>query len=141
MVNRLKQICKMLPAIIGMILNLFSFALVIGAYVVESNEVPPATGISLSFSMWVFSFLTAFVSIFLYLIDLYTSFRYLKSRKILLILKIILVFGAIPMVTVIGGRLGICIWIWNIYYAVVFIVELLSFIYVLLEKNVMQSQK
>lgn len=141
MVNRLKRICKMLPAIIGMILNLFSFALVIGAFVVESKEVPPATGISLSFSMWVFSLLTAFVSIPFYFLDLNLFFGELESRKILLRIKVILVIGMIPMLFFIGSQLGIFILIWNIYYAVVFIVELLSFIYVMLGKNVFQYKK
>ena len=130
MVNRMKQICKMLPAIIGMLLNLFSFALVIAALVLESNEIPPPTGVSRSFGMWVYSVLTAFMSIFLYLIDLYTSFWHLRSRKILLILKILLVLGSIPMVILIGGRLGICILIWNIYFAFVFLIEIISFIQV-----------
>lgn len=131
MTYRMIRLSKTMPAIMGMLLNLLSFALVIAAFVLESNEIPPTTGVSRSFGMWVYSILTAIMSIFLYFIDLYTSFRHLRSRKILLILKILLVLGSIPVVILIGGRLGICILIWNIYFAVVFLIEIISFIQVI----------
>lgn len=131
MTYRMIRLPKTLPAIIGMLLNLLSFALVIAAFVLESKELPPATGVSRSFAMWVYSILVAFISIFLYLVDIYASFQQLRSRKFLLILKIILVFGAIPMAILIGGQLGICILIWNIYFAVVLLIEIISFIQVI----------
>lgn len=137
MTYRMIRLPKTMPVIIGMLLNLLSFALVIAAFVLESNEIPPPTGVRRSFAMWGYSILTAFMSIFLYIIDLFLSFWQLQSRKFLLIFKIILAFGAIPMVTLIGCRLGICILIWNIYFAFVFLIEIISFIQVIRDhKNV-----
>ena len=92
MTYRMIRLPKTMPVIIGMLLNLLSFALVIAAFVLESNEIPPPTGVRRSFAMWGYSILTAFMSIFLYIIDLFLSFRQLQSRKFLLIFKIILVF-------------------------------------------------
>ena len=137
MTYRMIRLLKTISVIIGMLLNLLSFALVIAAFVLARNEISPPTGVSRSFGMWVDSVFTAITSIYLYLIDLYTSFRYFRSRKILLIFKILLVLGSIPMIILIGGRLGICILIWNIYFAFVFLIEIISFIQVIRDhKNV-----
>lgn len=138
MTYRMIRLPKTISVIIGIILNLLSFALVIAAFLLESNEIPPPTGVRRSFAMWGYSILTAFMSIFLYIIDLFLSFRQLQSRKFLLIFKIILVFGAIPMVTLIGCRLGICILIWNIYFAVVFLIEIISFIQVIRDHKILK---
>lgn len=138
MTHRMIRLLKTISVIIGMLLNLLSFALVIAALVLDSKEIPPSTGVSRSFGMWVYSVFTAIMSIYLYLIDLYTSFRHLRSRKILLILKILLVLGSIPMVILIGGRLGICILIWNIYFAVVFLIEIISFIQVIRDHKILK---
>ena len=128
MKDRMNFYFKLLPAFIGMLLNLLSFAQVIAAFVLKSTEVPPATGVSRSFAAWADSFLIAFISIFLYLVDLNASFSALKFCKKLLIIKTVFVICAIPLVLLVGSQLGVCILIWNIYYLVLFLVELISFV-------------
>ena len=63
MTYRMIRLPKTMPVLIGMLLNLLSFALVIAAFVLESNEIPPPTGVRRSFAMWGYSILTAFMSI------------------------------------------------------------------------------
>ena len=115
-------------AIIAMIISLTSFCLIIAAFFISVNEPPVEMGVSKSFAFWVFGMIVAYFSLIFYFIDAILSAIkvFMKIHPIFNAILSILLFGAIPMGVFIGGGLGVNIYIWNAYYLVIFILEIVS---------------
>lgn len=127
----MKRFSGKLFRLIGIILNLLSFALVIAAYFASLNEVPVNYGISRSFALWIYSVIIAIFSLAFYVFDTVMRIKNVGKNlpRSLNTILTILVIGAIPMVYFVGGGLGINIVIWNAYYLALFIVEGISVFY------------
>lgn len=121
---------------IAMAVSAVSFILVLIALVVSLFETPPETGNSYSFGLWVFSLMTAIVSIVFYLIDaiLMIDDLFHTPTRPLTIAITAMAAGSIPMFVFVGGCLGINILIWNLYYAGMFVLQVFS-IRKILHKN------
>ena len=119
-------------ALIAMALTLISFFFALSSLQALFTEVIPDdfVGYSDSFTFWIYSVATAFCSLPFYLIDAIFLLKKAKNgihpgfNKVLGILLIV----AIPMCWFFAGSPGISIYIWNAYYLVVFILEIISII-------------
>ncbi len=116
-------------AIFAIIISLISFGLMICSFIALITE--PAReqgGVSKSFAFWVFGMIVAYFSLIFYFIDAILSAIkvFMKIHPIFNAILSILLFGAIPMGIFIGGGLGVNIYIWNAYYLVIFILEIVS---------------
>ena len=119
-------------ALIAMALTLISFFFALSSLQALFTEVIPDdfVGYSDSFTFWIYSVVTAFCSLPFYLIDAIFLLKKAKNgirprfNKVLGILLIV----AIPMCWLFAGSPGISIYIWNAYYLVVFILEIISII-------------
>ena len=125
-----------IPAMIAMAVSSVSFVLVLIALVVSIFEAPPKTGNSYSFVLWAFSLMAAIVSIVFYLIDaiLMIDDLYHAPTRLLAIAVIAMAVGSIPMFIFVGGRIGINVLIWNVYYAGMFVLQIFSIRKILLKK-------
>ena len=126
----MKKIHSKIPAMIAMLIALFSLGLLITAFVVSINEVEPEMGVSKSFAFWAFAVITSMLSLIFYFIDAVFSIikAFMKIHPIFNIVLALLLIGAIPMMLFVGGKLGINIYIYFSYYLLIFVFEIISII-------------
>ena len=126
----MRSVATKVSAIIAMLISLFSFALLVSAFIVSINEVPPEMGVSQSFGLWVFAVIIAMISLIFYTIDAIFSIIkiFMKIDPIFNSILAVILIGAIPMVIYVGGGLGINIYIWFSYYLLMFVLEIVSII-------------
>ena len=127
-----------IPAMIAMAVSSVSFVLVLLSLVAPLFEAPivkDAPGTSYSFVLWAFSLMAAIVSIVFYLIDaiLMIDDLYHTPTRPLAIAVIAMTVGSIPMFIFVGGRMGINVLIWNVYYAGMFVLQVFSIRKILLK--------
>ena len=65
----MRSITTKISAMIAMLISLFSFVLLVSAFIVSINEVPPEMGVSRSFALWVFAVIIAIISLIFYTVD------------------------------------------------------------------------
>ena len=127
----MRSVKTKISAMIGMAISVISFALVIAACIVSIGEEPfEQGGVSRSFALWVFSVILAFLSMPFYFVDgCLCVVKAIESiHPLFNAVLALLLFGAIPMVLFVGGGLGINILIWNLYYAAILTLEMLSIV-------------
>ena len=126
----MRSVATKVSAIIAMLISLFSFALLVSAFIVSINEVPPEMGVSQSFGLWVFAVIIAMISLIFYTIDAIFSIIkiFMKIDPIFNSILAVILIGAIPMVIYVGGGLGINIYIWFSYYLLMFVLEIVAII-------------
>ena len=126
----MKSTSTKVAAIIAMTISLISFGLIITAFIVSANEPPVEQGVSKSFALLVFGMIAAYFSLIFYFIDAILSAIkvFMKIRPIFNAVLSIMLIGAIPMGILVGGGLGISIYIWNAYYLAIFILEIVSIV-------------
>lgn len=126
----MKDIGIKTPAVIGMLISIFSFAFVISAFFVSGNEAPPEMGVSKSFALWVYAVIMSMISLIFYTIDAIFSIIniFLRIHPVFNFILAIILIGAIPMVVFAGGKLGINIIIWFTYYLLIFVLEIVSIV-------------
>ena len=134
-----RNVKSKIPAMIAMAVSSVSFVLVLIALVVSLFEAPivkDAPGVSDSFRFWAFSLMAAIVSIVFYLIDaiLMIDDLYHTPTRPLAIAVIAMTVGSIPMFIFVGGRMGINVLIWNVYYIGMFVLQVFSIRKILLKK-------
>ena len=118
------------PAIIAMIISIFSFGLMIGSLVAIFTEPPVDDSVSRSFVFWMFGIIVAMFSLIFYFIDAILSVIkvFMKIHPIFNAILSVMLIGAIPMMIFVGGGLGINIYIWNAYYLAILILEIISIV-------------
>ena len=126
----MKNVSTKIPAIIAMLIALFSLVLLITASIVSIDEVEPEMGVSKSFAFWVFAVITSMLSLIFYFIDAVMSIvkAILKIHPVFNIVLAVMLLGAIPMMLFVGGKLGINIFIYFSYYLSIFVLEIISII-------------
>ena len=131
----MKNVSTKIPAIIAMLIALFSLGLLIAAFIVSINEVVPEGGIpeggvSKSFAFWVYAVITSILSLIFYFVDAVMSIAkaILKIHPVFNIVLAVMLFGAIPMMLFVGAKLGINIYIYFSYYLAIFVLEIVSII-------------
>ena len=140
----MKSLSTKIPAIIAMLISVFSFVLLISAFVVSTNEPPRDMGVSRSFALWVFAVIFFMISLLFYSIDaIFSAVKiFLKIHPIFNSILALILIGAIPMVIFIGGSLGINIYIWFSYYLLMFALEIVSIIkHIKIMKDVSKVEK
>jgi hypothetical protein len=140
----MKSLSTKIPAIIAMLISVFSFVLLISAFVVSTNEPPRDMGVSRSFALWVFAVIFSMISLLFYSIDaIFSAVKiFLKIHPIFNSILVLILIGAIPMVIFIGGSLGINIYIWFSYYLLMFALEIVSIIkHIKIMKDVSKVEK
>ena len=126
----MKNVSTKIPAIIAILIALFSLVLLITASIVSIDEVEPEMGVSKSFAFWVFAVITSMLSLIFYFIDAVMSIvkAILKIHPVFNIVLAVMLLGAIPMMLFVGGKLGINIFIYFSYYLSIFVLEIISII-------------
>ena len=126
----MKNVSTKIPAMIAMLIAIFSLGLLIAAFIVSINEVEPESGVIRSFAFWVFAVITSMLSLIFYFIDAFFSIikAFMKIHPIFNIVLALLLIGAIPMMLFVGGKLGINIFIYFSYYLSIFVLEIISII-------------
>ena len=126
----MKNVSTKIPAMIAMLIAIFSLGLLIAAFIVSINEVEPESGVSKSFAFWVFAVITSMLSLIFYFIDaVFSTIKaFMKIHPIFNIVLALLLIGAIPMMLFVGGKLGINIFIYFSYYLSIFVLEIISII-------------
>ena len=126
----MKNVSTKIPAMIAMLIALFSLVLLITALIVSIDEVEPEMGVSKSFGFWVYAVTTSILSLIFYFIDAVMSVikAILKIHPIFNIVLAVMLFGAIPMMLFVGAKLGINIYIYFSYYLAIFVLEVVSVI-------------
>ena len=126
----MKNVSTKIPAMIAMLIAIFSLGLLIAAFIVSINEVEPESGVSKSFAFWVFAVITSMLSLIFYFIDAVFSIikAFMKIHPIFNIVLALLLIGATPMMLFVGGKLGINIYIYFSYYLSIFVLEIISII-------------
>ena len=124
---------------IAMTVSSVSFVLVLLSLVAPLFETPIVGDVpraSYSFGFWALSLMVAIVSIVFYLIDaiLMIDDLYHTPTRPLAIAVIAMAAGSIPMFIFVGGRMGINVLIWNVYYAGMFVLQVFSIRKILLKK-------
>lgn len=126
----MRKLTAKIPAMIAMVISLFSFALLIASLIVSFIEVPPEMGVSRSFALWVYAVLVAMLSLIFYTVDAVLSivkvFR--KNHPVFNAVLAVTLIAGIPFFIFIGGGLGINIYIWAAYYLLMFVLESVSII-------------
>ena len=120
-------------ALIAIVISLFSILLALISIVAEfigigfDIDVPREEGAS-PFALWVYSVLIAMLSLLFHVIYAVLSVEdvYLKINPVLNLVTILMICGAIPMVIFVGGGPGVPSLIWNLYYAAMIALEILS---------------
>lgn len=117
-----------IPGLIALIISALSFLLLIGAIVTSITEQPVEEGVSGSFALWIYAVIIAMISLIFYVIDAFfcIGIAIAKRRITMDIVLVLLTAGSIPMVIFVGGALGINVLIWNVYYLVMFVLEMIS---------------
>ena len=109
--------------IIGVVVHIVYFVLAIISLCCYYTQSPPAEGgLPLSFSWWFWSTMVAAACIFCYLIGAVSGF--IAKRDTLEKIKLVIVVGAIPMW---GFGVGYFV-VWNVFFAILFAVELIPLI-------------
>ena len=126
----MKNVSTKIPAMIAMLIAIFSLGLLIAAFIVSINEVESEMGVSKSFAFWVFAVITSMLSLIFYFIDAVFSIikAFMKIHPIFNIVLALLLIGATPMMLFVGGKLGINIYIYFSYYLSIFVLEIISII-------------
>ena len=126
----MKSLSSKIPAMIAMLIAIFSFGLLITAFIVSMNEVQPESGLSSSFAFWAFAVMTSMVSLVFYFIDAVISVvkAFMRIHTIFNIILASLLVGAIPMMLFVGGKPGINIYISFSYYLAIFVLEVISIV-------------
>ena len=126
----MKSLSSKIPAMIAMLIAIFSLGLLITAFIVSINEVEPESGVSKSFAFWVYAVLTSILSLIFYFVDAVISVvkAFLRIHPIFNIVLALLLVGAIPMMLFVGAKLGINIYIYFSYYLAMLILEIVSII-------------
>ena len=126
----MKSLSSKIAAMIAMLIAIFSFGLLITAFIVSINEVEPESGVSKSFAFWVYAVLTSILSLIFYFVDAVISVvkAFLRIHPIFNIVLALLLVGAIPMMLFVGAKLGINIYIYFSYYLAMLILEIVSII-------------
>ena len=126
----MKSLSSKIPAMIAMLIAIFSLGLLFTAFIVSINEVEPESGVSKSFAFWVFAVLTSILSLIFYFVDAVISVvkALLRIHPIFNIVLALLLVGAIPMMLFVGAKLGINIYIYFSYYLTIFVLEIVSII-------------
>ncbi len=126
----MKNVSTKIPAIIAMLIALFSLGLLITAFIVSIDEVEPEMGVSKSFAFWVYAVITSMLSLIFYFVDALMSIAkaILKIHPVFNIVLAVMLFGAIPMMLFVGAKLGINIYIYFSYYLAIFVLEIVSII-------------
>ena len=126
----MKHVSTKIPAIIAMLIAIFSLGLLITAFIVSIDEVEPEMGVSKSFAFWVYAVITSMLSLIFYFIDAVMSVikAIMKIHPMFNIVLAVMLFGAIPMMLFVGAKLGINIYIYFSYYLAVFVLEIVSII-------------
>ena len=126
----MKSLSSKIPAMIAMLIAIFSLGLLITAFIVSINEVEPESGVSKSFAFWVYAVLTSILSLIFYFVDAVISVvkAFLRIHLIFNIVLALLLVGAIPMMLFVGAKLGINIYIYFSYYLTIFVLEIVSII-------------
>ena len=126
----MKSLSSKIPAMIAMLIAIFSLGLLITAFIVSINEVEPESGVSKSFAFWVYAVLTSILSLIFYFVDAVISVVkvFLRIHPIFNIVLALLLVGAIPMMLFVGAKLGINIYIYFSYYLTIFVLEIVSII-------------
>ena len=124
----MKKLTSKIPAMIGIGISVISFILVISAFILAVNEPEVSEGVSRSFALWIYSVITAMISLLFYVLDAFVCIKEITARcqEIFNTVLVVLIFGSIPMVIFVGGGLGINILIWNLYYLLMFVLEAIS---------------
>ena len=119
-----------ISAMIAMAISLISFGLVITALVISANETTVEYGHSKAFGFWMFGSIVSVVSMIFYFIDAILSAIkvFMKIHPVFNAILSVMLIAALPMSIIVGGSLGINIYIWNAYYLVIFILEVVSII-------------
>ena len=126
----MESLSSKIPAMIAMLIAIFSLGLLITAFIVSINEVEPESGVSKSFAFWVFAVLTSILSLIFYFVDAVISVvkAFLRIHPIFNIVLALLLVCAIPMMLFVGAKLGINIYIYFSYYLTIFVLEIVSII-------------
>ena len=126
----MKSLSSKIPAMIAMLIAIFSLGLLITAFIVSINEVEPESGVSKSFAFWVYAVITSMLSLIFYFVDAVISVvkAFLRIHPIFNIVLALLLVGAIPMMLFVGAKLGINIYIYFSYYLAMLILEIVSII-------------
>ena len=126
----MKSLSYKIPAMVAMLIAIFSLGLLITAFIVSINEVEPESGVSKSFAFWVYAVLTSILSLIFYFVDAVISVvkAFLRIHPIFNIVLALLLVGAIPMMLFVGAKLGINIYIYFSYYLTIFVLEIVSII-------------
>lgn len=119
-----------ISAMIAMVISLISFGLVITALVISANETTVEYGHSKAFGFWMFGSIVSVVSMIFYFIDAILSAIkvFMKIHPVFNAILSVMLIAALPMSIIVGGSLGINIYIWNAYYLAIFILEVVSII-------------
>ena len=126
----MKKLYSKIPAMIAMLIAIFSLGLLITAFIVSINEVEPESGVSKSFAFWVYAVLTSILSLIFYYVDAVISVikAFLRIHPIFNIVLALFLVGAIPMMLFVGAKLCINIYIYFSYYLAMLILEIVSII-------------
>ena len=128
----MKKLSERKMALIAMALTLISFFFALSSLQALFTEVIPDgfVGYSDSFTFWIYSVATAFCSLPFYLTDAIFLLKKAKNgiRPGFNTALGILLIVAIPMCFFVGGAPGITAYIWNAYYLVIFILEIVSLV-------------
>ena len=122
----MRSVSSKTPAIIAMLISLVSFGLIVSAFVVSINEVPPEMGVSASFALWLLAVVISMISLIPYTIDaIFSAIKFfVKINPLFNSILTLILIGAIPMVIFVGTGTGINIYIWFSYYLLMLIERL-----------------
>lgn len=126
----MRKIESKIPAMIGLLFSLLSFALLIVAFI-DLKINPQATqGVSTSFAWWVCSVITAMLAVAAYQVDgILNIIRAINGyRRAMHIMLAMVATVSLPMVIYVGGGLGINILIWNVHHLVLCTMEAISIV-------------
>ncbi len=124
---------RKIPAVIGIVMSLFSFGFVIAALIVSINEPLPGPedfGVTASFALWVYSVIVAIFSLVFYMVDAVICVIRVCQRKNVMfhITMALIIVASIPMMHYVGGSLGISVLIWNLYHLTMVVFETISIV-------------
>ncbi len=90
-------------------------------------------GVGKAFAFWIYATIISLPCLSIYLIDAIKSI--LTNKKIFNILKLVIIVLAVPLWRTLGGSGNVvCLIIWNIYFAIVFFIQIMS-LFVKCDKN------